>query len=269
MQRPTTIDEFMTPSGVTRVIAHRGFSGRGPENTLVALRLAIEVGADMAEIDVGLSRDGHVVVLHDATLERTTDGSGLLSDATLEDLRRLDAGSWFDSRFAGEPVPTLAEALDLVKGKILLNIEIKTEAVTDTAVGGVVDKVLALVEARRMHDQIVISSFDPRALAQARELDPEVRTASLYNRELHKGQGPLEVMAAVGSNGFNISQKLISGQIVAACHRHRRPVAVYTVNTEKKMRQLIDLGVDALFTDHPDRLKKVLAQRPPRRVAGG
>lgn len=258
--KPRSIEDFMTPDRSTRVIAHRGFSGQAPENTLVALRMAIEIEADMAEIDVGLTRDGHVVVLHDDTLDRTTNGKGLLSQTTLEEVQKLDAGSWFDADFAGEPVPTLAESLDLVKGKILLNIEIKTEAVTDTAEGGIVDKVLDLVYEKDMLGQIVISSFDPRALAQARQLDSRVKTASLYNHDLHKGQSPLEVMAAVGSNGFNTSQKRVDQSIVTACHRHQRPVAVYTVNDEKKMRQLIALGVDAMFTDRPDLLKKVLRE---------
>lgn len=268
-RRPQSIEDFMTPGQGVRVIAHRGFSGRAPENTLVALEMAMDIKADMAEIDVGLTRDGHVVVLHDDTLDRTTDGKGLLSAATLEEVRQLDAGSWFAPEFAGEPVPTLGEVLDLVRGKMLLNIEVKTEAVTDTAAGGIVDKVLELVHDRDMLGQIVISSFDPRALAHARQLEPRVKTASLYNHDLHKGQSPLEVMAAVGSNGFNTRQKRITQQIVTACHRHRRPVAVYTVNTEKTMERLIALGVDALFTDYPDRLHKVLRQQADAPRAAG
>lgn len=265
---PRTVQEFMKPGQGVRVIAHRGFSGEAPENTLVALRKAMDLGADMAEIDVGLTLDGHVVLLHDETLDRTTDGKGLLSDATLDQVQRLDAGSWFDTKYTGEPVPTLAEALDLVRGKMLLNVEIKSEAVTDTAEGGIAHKVLQLVHERDMLDEIVISSFNPRALTHARHLDADVRTASLYNRDVHKGQGPLEVMAAVGSNGFNISHRLITRKMVEACHRHDRPVAIYTVNNEKKMRRMIEMGVDALFTDYPDRLQKVLEEMAAeRRVA--
>ncbi len=258
--RPATIDEFMRLGERTRVIAHRGFSGKAPENTLVAVRRAIELGADMVEIDVSLTRDGHVVVLHDETLDRTTDGEGLLSAATLEEVRKLDAGSWFSSEFAGEKVPTLAEVLDLVRGRILLNIEIKGEAVSDETEGGIADKVLRLVGDRDMKDEIVISSFEPEALRQARELDPHVKTASLYNRELHSGMGPVEVMDAVGSNGFNLSSKGITAEIVGLCHDAGRPVAVYTVNEKAEMKRQIALGVNALFTDRPDRMLEVLAE---------
>ncbi|MEJ2581150.1 MAG: glycerophosphodiester phosphodiesterase family protein, partial [Acidobacteriota bacterium] len=106
-KRPSTIEEFYKTEAGTRVIAHRGFSGAAPENTLAAVRAAIEVGADMAEIDVTLSADMQVVVIHDATLDRTTNGSGEVSRFALEDLRKLDAGSWFDPSFAGEIIPTL------------------------------------------------------------------------------------------------------------------------------------------------------------------
>ncbi len=259
--RPATVEEFLRPGGRTQVIAHRGVSGTAPENTRVAVRRAIEVGADMVEIDVGLTRDGHVVVLHDATLDRTTDGRGRLAEATLEQVRRLDAGAWFSPEFAGETVPTLAEVLDLVRGRILLNVEIKGEAVTDTAAGGVVDKVLRLVRERRMESGVILSSFSPTALRHARRLDPGVRTASLYNSEVHAGMGPLEVMTEVGASGFNLSSKQLTARILQLCHAHRRPVAVYTVNQEKQMRRLIEMGVDAIFTDHPERLLRVLAER--------
>ena len=260
IERPRTIEDFMTLGERPRVIAHRGFSGNAPENTLVAIEQAIELGADMVEVDVGLTSDGHVVLLHDETLDRTTDGSGLLSDASLETVRRLDAGSWFAAEYEGEPVPTLGEALDLVRGRILINIEIKGEAVGEQAAGGIVDKVLHAVRERQMLDQIVISSFEPRALEHARQLDATVRTASLYNRDLHSGQGPLEVMNAVDANGFNLSRREVTAEIVEQCHGTGRPVAVYTVNKERVMCRMIDLGVDALFTDHPDRMLALLQE---------
>jgi glycerophosphoryl diester phosphodiesterase len=257
--RPRTIDEFLELGDRPRVVAHRGFSGRAPENTLAACRLALEIEPDMIEVDLLLSSDGEVVALHYAELERTTNGSGLVSDSTLAELRRLDAGSWFSDEFTGEPIPTLAEILDLLRSRTLLNVEIKTQAVTDEAAGGITDKVLQLVRDRRMAEQVILSSFDPRALSQARQLDPQVRTASLFNRHLHRGRSPVEVMEEVGSVGLNIRDSLVTAEIVISCHQHGRPVAVYTVNEPRRMRELMDLGVDALFTDRPDLMLDLLS----------
>jgi glycerophosphoryl diester phosphodiesterase len=250
----------MKLDGRMRVIAHRGFSGSAPENTLSAFRKAIEIGADMFELDVLLSRDGKVVVIHDETLDRTTSGTGKVADYSLAELAELDAGTWFSSDFRGESIPTLAEVLELAKEKILVNVEIKTEAVTNKARGGIVEKVLNLVRGSGMEDQVVISSFDPRALAQSRELDPSFHTASLFNRQLQKGMSPREVMDEVGSRGFSLSHEIINASIVEECHRLGRPVAVYTVNEVEKMKELIELGVDALFTDHPDRLLQLVGK---------
>lgn len=261
--RPTTITDFMTLGGRPRVIAHRGFSAVAPENTLIALRKAIEVGADMVEVDVGLTRDGQVVLLHDETLDRTTNGRGLLSEATFDEVRTLDAGSWFDVVYEGEPVPTLGEALDLVRGRILINLEIKGEAVTEQVEGGIADRVVRAIRGRQMVDQVVISSFEPKALRQTRQLDTDLRTASLYDRDLHRDQTPLEVMDAVGAQGFNLSRRQVDAEIVALCHRHGRPVAVYTVNKPRTLRRLVALGVDAFFTDHPDRLMALLDHPSP------
>lgn len=262
------IGDFMQPGPRPHIIAHRGFSGVAPENTLAAFRQAIEVGADMFELDVLLSKDGRVIVIHDDTLDRTTDGVGPVSALTLAQLQELDAGSWFSPEFADERIPTLEETLALAKNRILVNIEIKTEAVTDRAEGGIVDETLAIVRRADMLDQIVISSFDPRALAHARALDPNVKTASLYNAELQKDLSPQEVMSAVDSNGFNLSRRQVDETIVAECHRLGRPVAVYTVNEVDDMETLIELGVDAIFTDRPDRLREVLARRKPTRERG-
>ena len=231
-----------------RVIAHRGFSGRAPENTLVAIRRAIETGADMVEIDVTMTADGHVILLHDETLDRTTDGLGVPTEMTLDEIQRLDAGSWFSPEFAGERIPTLTEALEMVKDRILINVEIKSEAV----VHGVVPQVAALINEHGMIDQVVVSSFSPEALRLMKVTDPAVVTASLFNKELHAGRDPLEILQEVGARGYNISAKRVTEAVIERCHRHDIPVSVYTVNEPEEMRRLMERGVDAVFTDSPD-----------------
>jgi len=262
-ERPTTIKKFMDIDSPIRVIAHRGFSGQAPENTLVAIRQAIEVGADMVEIDVTVTADGHVILLHDETLDRTTDGQGSPTSMTLDEIRELDAGSWFAPEYAGEGIPTLTEALETVKDRILINVEIKSEAVEH----GVVPKVAALIVEHEMLDQVVVSSFSPEALRLMKITDPAVITATLFNKELHTDRDPLEIIQEVGSRGFNISGKRLTAAMVERCHRHGIPVAVYTVNEPDEIRRLIELGVNAVFTDHPDLMIEVLAKGPNALVA--
>jgi len=241
----------------TRVVAHRGFSAQAPENTVAAIRRAIEIGADMAEFDVTVTADGHVICLHDETLDRTTDGRGAATDRTLAEIRRLDAGSWFAAEFAGEPVPTLAEMLDVADGRILLNVEIKPEAVSH----GVVDAVARLIRDRKMVDRVVVSSFAPEALRQMKVIAPEIVTISLFNDELHDGRDPLEIVMEVGSRGLNLSADRATAELVGRCRAHGLPVGVYTVNSKRRMNRMIALGVHAIFTDRPDRLIGVLAVR--------
>ncbi len=244
-----TIDDFLALGGQPRVIAHRGFSDRAPENTLAAFRQALEVGADMIELDVHLSKDGEIVVIHDADLSRTTNGKGQVRDLTLAQLKKLDAGTSFSVDFAGALIPTLTEVLELVAGRMLLNIEIK---VTGEIRGGVTEKVLTLIGEKRLGNQVIISSFDPRALLHSREIDPGVRTASIYNEALHRQKGPVEIMEEVGSVAFNLDHDEVTADIVAESHARGRPVAVYTVDERSRMRSLIASGIDALFTDRPD-----------------
>jgi glycerophosphoryl diester phosphodiesterase len=262
--RPATIEAFMKLDSPTRVIAHRGFSGHAPENTLVAIRQAIEVGADMVEIDVTVTSDGHVILLHDETLDRTTDGQGLPTEKTLDEIRRLDAGSWFGPDYAGEKIPTLSEALETVKDRILINIEIKSEALEH----GVVPKVAALIVEHGMLDRVVVSSFSPEALRLMKITDPAVITATLFNKELHTDRDPLEIIMEVGSHGFNISGKRLTAEMVERCHKHGIPVAVYTVNEPSEMRRLMELGVDAVFTDYPDQMLEVVEEGDATRAAG-
>jgi glycerophosphoryl diester phosphodiesterase len=252
--RPTTIDEFYDTAARTRVIAHRGFSGAAPENTLAAVRAAIELGADMVEIDVTLSSDGHVVVIHDETLDRTTDGSGAVSRYSLAELKQLDAGSWFGAEYAGERIPTLEEVFTEVDDRILLNVEIKSEAV----VRGVVGEVASAIREFEMIDQVVVSSFSPSALEEMHELAPEIQTAVLYNSTLHQGRDAVTIVESLGASVFNIKRQRLTRKMRRRCREHDIPVGIYTVNKPRRMRRLVNKGINAIFTDHPDRLLEVL-----------
>ena len=253
-ERPVTIEAFMSPNSRARVIAHRGFSGRAPENTLAAVREAIAIGADMAEVDVTVTADDQVVVIHDEDVQRTTDGRGLVAGFTLTELKQLDAGSWFSPQFSGERIPTLDEVLAEAEGRILLNVEIKSEAVER----GLAAKVAKAIRARGMADRVVVSSISPRALEEMRSAAPEIRTAVLYNPKIHRGMDPVEIVTGLGASAFNIRGSRLTKKMLRRCHEHGIPVGIYTIDKPKKMRRFLQKGVDAIFTNHPDRMLEVL-----------
>ena len=224
--RPTTIDEFYDTQARTRVIAHRGFSGAAPENTIAAVRAAIKIKADMAEIDVTLTSDGHIVVIHDESLDRTTNGSGKVSDFTLAELQQLDAGAWFAPSFAGERIPSLDAVLDEVEGRILLNVEIKSEAVER----GIVTKVASAIRRQGMIDQVVVSSFSPTALEEMHAEAPDIWTAVLYNAKVHKGRDAVEIVTGLDASVFNIKRQRLTKEMMRRCAENNIPVGIYTVN---------------------------------------
>ncbi len=259
--RPQTIEQFMRTDQRVRVIAHRGFSGRAPENTLAAFRAAIEAGADMAEFDVTLTADAEVVCLHDEKVKRTTEGRGRISELTLAEAQSLDAGLWFSQAFIGERIPTLDAVLETAKGHILLNIEIKSEAVE----GGIAAKVVTAVNEHGMRDLVIISSFSPEALAQVHTLDPALHTASLYNRKLHRDVDPGVIIGEVKSSSLNINRRYLNRKIRERCRDLGIPIGGYTANSRRQMEKLIDMGAHSIFTNHPDVLFEVIAERTPAR----
>jgi glycerophosphoryl diester phosphodiesterase len=211
----------------------------------------------MAEVDVTLTADDRVVCLHDEKLARTTNGRGRISDVTLEEAQRLDAGSWFSPAFAGERIPTLETVLETARARILLNIEVKPSTVDR----GVAAKVVDLVHEHRMGEEVVISSFSPEALAQVHALDPELHTVSLFNRKLHRGVDPATIIGEVGSVAFNINRHYLNREIMDRCQELSIPVGVYTANKRRQMERLVDRGVHSIFTNHPDLLAETLAAR--------
>jgi glycerophosphoryl diester phosphodiesterase len=166
------------------VIAHRGDSAHSPENTLASLAAALELGVEAVEFDVQLTRDGHAVVIHDATLDRTTSGSGPVGGLTLAEVRAVSAGypTRFGAAYAGERVPTLGEALALVQGRARALIEIKAESVSDDAAGGIEAVTVAEVRRAGMAGRVALISFDQRVVLRLRELAPEMTRGRLFGR---------------------------------------------------------------------------------------
>ena len=240
------------------VIAHRGASAYFPENTMVSFEGAIALGADMVELDVQLTADGEVVVFHDEKISRCTNGRGRIADYTLDKLKRLDAGSWFDKKYVGARVPMLVEALELCKNKIAVNIEIKTEAVTDTIFDGIEEKCLQIVDKIAMRKHVVFSSFDPRAVQHLKQIDGQIPAAVLFAKKHYGSQLPSGIIVSLGADAINCSQRELSKKWLVDLKQHGIPVNVYTVNDEKSMRRLLALGVDGIFTNCPDVLKNVL-----------
>lgn len=239
------------------VIAHRGASHYAPENTMSAFKAAHEMGADMIELDVQLSSDGIPMVIHDADLKKTTDGDGFVFSYTAEKLRRLDAGSWYSEAFINEPIPFLEEVLEWAAGKIALNIEIKSESVVDETEIGVEQKVLDLVQRYEMDNHVLISSFDYRVFEHLKNLKARISTGLLYDRKEESGRSPEALVDEYQANAFHINWRWLNTRRMKRLNTAGIPVMAYTVNSERKMRQLIRYGVAGIFSDRPELLKKI------------
>lgn len=243
------------------IIAHRGASAYYPENTLVSFQKAIEMGIDMIELDIQLTRDGEVAVFHDEKITRCTNGKGRIADYTLIELKKLDAGSWFDSEYKDTKIPALEEVLSLCRDKVAVNIEIKTEAVAETISGGIEEKTLKIVERNRMMEHIIYSSFDPRAIRHLKQIDNRLAAAVLYEKGHYGKRLPSEIVEFLGADAFNCSKDELGRKWLADIKSNNIPVNIYTVNDAKGMRRFLDMGVNGIFTNNPDILKKLIADR--------
>ena len=233
--------------------AHRGASAHAPENTLIAFQEAKRQGADGIELDVHPTRDGRLVVIHDVTVQRTTQGFGHVADFTLAELRALDAGYKFSPQFSGERIPTLQEALEFSRGaNLLVNIEIKTGP---SAYAGIEQAVLREIHSAAMLANVVVSSFQPDVLARMKILDPSVETA-LLSGDL---QGPSPQQAkAVGASAIHPSFRSISPPFLQHAFHLGLAVRPYTVNDERAMQRLAAWGVQGIITDDPRKARRSL-----------
>jgi glycerophosphoryl diester phosphodiesterase len=228
------------------VIAHRGASGQLAENTLPAYELAIEQRADMIEIDLHRTRDGATVIAHDEELSGL-GGKGEIAAATLAEVRALDAGG-------GERVPTLDEVLDRFGERIPFNLELKRGS--SATYEGLERAALDAVRKRGLLEQTLFSSFFDPVLKRLRALAPEARLARLFSPR--DPERPLERARAVGAEAINPWRGLLQPELIEAAHAEGLAVYVFTVDEEQEMRSLLDLGVDGIFTNFPDRLRALL-----------
>ena len=248
------------PSGrfPVMVIAHRGFSGCAPENTMIAFQKGMEAGSDMIELDVRFSKEGEVVVIHDETLERTTTGNGKVIEKTINELKKLDAGSKFHSSFSGERIPTLREVLQLAHRQIRVNIELKIGNYERWTILDLAERALREVEMAGMVDQVVFSSFDPIALERVLKKNQAAPVAYLYNRPWNF---PREVTEGRPFSTLTCRKSVLTAENISRAHQEGIRVGVYTLNTEEEMGKFIELKVNAIITDYPDRLIKILQKR--------
>ena len=235
-------------------IAHRGASGYAPENTFAAFRRAIALGAGFIETDLQLSRDARLVAIHDATVNRTTNGQGAVHDMTLAELRRLDAGSWFGSEFAGERIPTIEEILEFAnKHDVVFYLEMKPSG----SWGGEHALISALRESREIARTVVIS-FDAAILAAVRKIEPTLMTGLLFEGHI---PNPLDKAIEIGARQLAVRGDLVTPRLLKEARGHDLQVVCWTVNHPGHMRLLVQAGVDGIISDYPDRLLELTRRK--------
>lgn len=238
------------------VVAHRGYSSQAPENTLAAFERAIEAKADMIELDITLSEDGHFIVIHDDTLDRTSDGAGFVAHHNLTQIKGLDAGSWHSADYAGQRFLTIDEVLDQIAPRISLNIEIKP-LFTLTAVNKLltaISRLVADVERRGLTETVLFSSFNFFVLEHLRSLSDRIRLGVLFCHPFSEFD-PKHVCSLLNAYSLHPHISLTDAPLVSTMHQIGVKVLPYTVNDPEMMRDLIFCGIDGAFSDYPERLR--------------
>lgn len=232
-------------------IAHRGASGRAPENTLAAFKSAIEFGVDAVELDLHGTADGEIVVIHDATLDRTTDRQGHINETTLETIQSADAGGWFDAEFAGESVPTLTKALACIGKAAIAVLEIKDPLIAEA--------VVAKIHETGTLDFTVVISFHTAVLQTIRALEPRIATGWLIGSH-NKQVSPIELcqqLGQLGSSLLNVNHELITAEFAYEIRRRGIALWCWTVDDIARMGEMQTFGVQGITSNYPERFAMV------------
>lgn len=235
-------------NNIPAVTAHRGYSDAAPENTLEAFQAAIDAGADYIELDVQETSDGVLVAMHDSSLKRTTGLKKHIGNATYAQVRELDAGSWFSEEYSDSYIPTLDEVLQLAKGKVQLNIEIKP----DKNNWHLEESVVELIHEYELSEDCIVTSFDYGALKKIKALDENIRTAYVIS----VGYGEFYDMEFV--DGFSVNSSIITEYMVNAIHNRGKEIYAWTTNSQQRIQRMVDCGVDNVITDDPILARRVI-----------
>ncbi|MDR1629992.1 MAG: glycerophosphodiester phosphodiesterase [Oscillospiraceae bacterium] len=236
-----------------KIIAHRGANKVAPQNTMPAFTLAKEMGADGFENDVHYTSDGHIVICHNHSINETSNGSGLILEMTLEQLRQYDFGSYFSPEYAGTKIPTLNEFFALAKGLSLINVEIKRPLNGNyDVVGGVIQ----MAKNMDVFHDLIISSFDEQVLIKAKEIDENCKTGFLYDmKSPHIDEiveDPVAYAKSLNAQAIHPVFLMITEELIQSAHENGIIVNAWTVNMPESIKTLTLWGCDGLITDIPD-----------------
>lgn len=241
----------------TLIGAHRGASGEAPENTFAAFDLALQQGAELIELDVHCSADGALVVIHDASLNRTAGRDGQVGEMSAAALQGCDVGRWRGAAWAGQTIPTLTEVLDRYAARVLLNIEVKRDG-AECPYPGIERLIMDALDGRGLFERAVISSFDRSFIEQLRQREPRLALGIIDDA------GPDEVIdraAALGGVAVHLEAGLITESRLRRAHRAGLRVLAWTVDDPMETVRLVDLGVDTILSNYPARLRDVVLAR--------
>lgn len=231
------------------LFAHRGSSGTHPENTLAAFQEAARLPIHGVELDVHLTKDGEMVVIHDETIDRTSNGSGLVKDMTLQELKSYDYGNWFSKSFKDESIPTLEEVFQVfLQTNHIINIELKSDVY---AYKGLEEEVVALIHQYSFEERVIISSFNHEAIRKIKKLQPELETAALVMETFVE---PLEYIRDMPTDGLHLYLGSVHRDFLEKLIVQNIPVRVFTVNKVNDVEALKHIGVQAVFTDYPEKI---------------
>nr|WP_261384284.1 glycerophosphodiester phosphodiesterase family protein [Planococcus sp. CPCC 101016] len=233
-------------------IAHRGASGHAPENTMEAFQKGFEMKSDYIEIDVQMTKDGELVVIHDTTVNRTTDGTGKVGDLTLQEIKQLDAGSWFSKDFAGESVPTFEEVLDAFRGKVGILIELKSPELYPGMEAEIADALIERNMSKPNNNKIIIQSFNHESMKKSKELLPNLSHGVLTGGSWANVTEEQLAQFSTYADYFNPTMSIVTDELVNDVHEAGMEIFPYTSRSQEQALRLFALNVDGIITDFPE-----------------
>ncbi len=229
---------------MTKIFAHRGYSGKYPENTLIAFKKAIEYGAQGIETDVQMSRDGELILIHDEKVDRTSDGVGYVFDMSYEELRELDFGEWKNRKYSGEKIPKLVELFDLVRDShIELNLEIKNNIIDYP---NIEEKIITMISEFQMEDRVIISSFNHESILKCKSINKKIRCGPLLYSNLIN---PHKYINENKFDTYHPMYKSLNIEKIKALKNHEIPIYAYTVDEKEEIISLIKDGIEVIITN--------------------